>query len=63
MTEEYRKRQREYQAKYNAANTTRIYVKLNNKTDKDIIDFLDTVENRQGLVKELLRDHMYRGKA
>lgn len=44
--------------KYNVANTTRIYIALNNKTDKDIIDHLETVGNKQGYIKELIRKDM-----
>lgn len=41
--------------KYNVANTTRIYIALNNKTDKDIINHLEAVGNKQGYIKELIR--------
>ena len=44
--------------KYNIANTTRIYIALNNKTDKDIIDHLEKVGNKQGYIKELIRKDM-----
>ena len=43
---------------YDANNTTRVFVRLNNKTDADILAYLDTVPNKQGLIKELLRNHM-----
>ena len=43
------------QQKYNAANTTRVYLKLNNKTDADIIEYLDSAENKQGIIKDLIR--------
>lgn len=41
--------------KYDAKNTKQILLKLNKKTDSDIIKFLETVENKQGLIKSLLR--------
>ena len=46
------------QAKYDAKNTTGIYLKLNNKTDADILRKLEEVENRQGYIKELIRRDM-----
>jgi len=46
--------------KYNVANTTRIYIALNNKTDKDIIDHLEAVGNKQGYIKELIRKDISR---
>ena len=44
-----------YNAKYDKNNTTRVSIKLNNNTDSDILEFLESVENKQGLIKELLR--------
>ena len=43
------------QERYDKANTTRIYLKLNNKTDKDIIEKLNLVESKQGYIKECIR--------
>lgn len=43
------------QAKYDKSNTTQINLKLNNKTDEDIIKRLSEVENKQGYIKELIR--------
>ena len=42
-------------AKYDANNTRQIVFKFNIGTDKDILDRLDSVQNRQGYVKELIR--------
>ena len=42
-------------AKYDADNAKRIYLKLNKKTDADIIGFLASKENVQGYIKELIR--------
>lgn len=44
--------------KYDANNTTRLYIKLNNNTDADIIEHLKSVANKQGYIKELMRDDM-----
>lgn len=43
-------------AKYDKAHTKGIYLKLNLETDKDIIEFLDGVENVQGYIKQLIRN-------
>lgn len=43
------------QQKYDAANTTRIYIKLNNRTDLDIIERLEEAVNKQGYIKSLIR--------
>ena len=44
-------------AKYNAENTTRVYLNLNNTYDRDIIEGLASVPNKAGLIKQLLRDY------
>lgn len=46
------------QAKYDAEHTQGVYLKLNTKTDKDIIEQLNMVANRQGYIKELIRNDM-----
>ena len=43
---------------YNASNITRLNIALNNKTDADILAYLETIPNKQGLVKRLLRTSM-----
>jgi len=53
--EEYRRRQNEFQAKYDKEFTTMITFKLNKKTDSDIIDKLASQTNRQGYIKALIR--------
>ena len=42
-------------AKYDQQNTKQIKLKLNLKTDKDIIAKLDQVDNTQGYIKDLIR--------
>ena len=41
--------------RYDRKNTTRLYIKLNNKTDSDILEALEKIENKQGYIKELIR--------
>ena len=50
-----------YTKKYDENNTTRVQLKLNNKTDDDIIAYLDSLDNKQGTIKRLLREEMSRG--
>ena len=47
--------QRRAVKKYDAANTVQIRLKLNRGTDKDIIDKLEKLENKQGYIKDLIR--------
>lgn len=42
--------------KYDKAHTLRIGLKLNIKTDADVIDRLNSVPNKQGYIKGLIRD-------
>lgn len=51
-----------YTKKYDENNTTRVQLKLNNKTDADILEYLDSVENKQGTIKRLLREEISRLK-
>lgn len=44
------------QAKYDKEHTVGFYVKLNKVSDADVIEKLKTVENRQGYIKELIRN-------
>lgn len=41
--------------KYDSANTAQIHLKLNKKTDADILEKLGTVVNKQGYIKDLVR--------
>ena len=41
--------------KYDEAHTTQFKMKLNKGTDKDILDKLSSVENKQGYIKDLIR--------
>ena len=48
------------QAKYDAEHTTGVYLKLNKKNDADILDRLASVSNKQGYIKELIREDIKR---
>lgn len=45
-------------AKYDKSNTKSIFLKLNIKTDADVLEHLETVGNKQGYIKELIRKDM-----
>ena len=42
-------------AKYDAANTVQLKMKLNKKTDADILAKLEQAGNKQGYIKALIR--------
>ena len=42
--------------KYDAANTKQLNLKLNLKTDADILEHLEKQENVQGYIKDLIRE-------
>ena len=44
--------------KYDAANTRQIHLKLNLKTDAQMIAWLDQKDNVQGYIKDLIREDM-----
>ena len=50
--------QRKATAKYDKENTVQFRMKLNLKTDKDILDRLASVPNKQGYIKALIREDM-----
>ena len=54
--------QREAAARYDADNTVRVSLKLNRRTDADIIAYLQGQPNKQGLIKTLLRAEMEKGR-
>lgn len=43
-------------SKYDAQNTIQIKLKLNKGTDSDILAKLETMGNKQGYIKQLIRD-------
>ena len=50
------------QARYDAEHTVRVAMKLNTKTDKDIIEWLERQESKQGSIKEAIRSMIKAGK-
>jgi len=44
--------------KYDAANTIQLGLKLNRKTDADILERLEREPNKQGYIKALIRANM-----
>jgi hypothetical protein len=42
--------------KYNQANVKQYKLNLNKKTDADIIEVLESKENKQGYIKDLIRN-------
>lgn len=49
------------QAKYDANNTIFIGLKLNLKTDKEIVEWLDKQPSRQGSIKSALKEFLKNG--
>ena len=47
---------------WDSKNTTQIRMKLQNKTDRDILDLLGSLQNKQGYIKRLIRDDMIGAK-
>ena len=43
---------------YEKNNCTRVSIKLGNKTDADIIEWLKKQKNKQGYIKELIRQNI-----
>lgn len=46
----------EAQERYDKKNTIQIRLKLNRKTDADIIEKLNSVASKQGYIKRLIRE-------
>ena len=46
------------QKKYDKVNTTQVLLKLNTKTDADVIGKLEEVGNKQGFIKDLIRNSL-----
>lgn len=47
--------QRKAGAKYDAANTIQVHLKLNRQTDADILRRLEEIGSKQGYIKSLIR--------
>lgn len=52
------KKSSEAQMKYDAKNTIQFKMKLNKSTDHDIIERLSQQKNKQGYIKELIRNDL-----
>lgn len=46
------------QIAWNEAHTTRVVMRLNHNTDADILSKLEAVGNKQGYIKELIRNDL-----
>ena len=57
----YNEVQKKAQMKYDAKATKQIKLKLNITSDKDILDKLEQVDNKQGYIKELIRKDIMAG--
>lgn len=58
LSEQAYNKKKERNAKYAAEHTTRVVVNLNHNTDQDILSYLNSIQNKQGFIKELLRTRM-----
>lgn len=54
--------QKKASQKYSRNNTKRYAIELNLKTDSDVIKILDSVPNKQGYIKELIKKEIYKDK-
>ena len=48
-------------AKYKKKAIKKYLIELNKTTDADMIAYLDAQSNKQGLIKQLIREHMNKG--
>jgi hypothetical protein len=48
--------QKKAKRKYRRENSKQLNVEFNKKTDADILERLDQVENKQGYIKKLIRE-------
>ncbi len=48
-------------AAWDRTNTTQLKLKLNRKTDADILDWLEKQDSKQGSIKKLIREAISRG--
>lgn len=46
------------QARFDAQNTKRYTLKLNKRTNAELIELLDSAESQQGLIKQALREYI-----
>ena len=60
LTVEAKVRKNKYDLAYNSQHTTPVRINLNNRTDADILAYLSTIPNKQGMIKRLVREQMER---
>lgn len=48
------------QRRYDAENTRQVHLKLNRRTDGDVLERLDSVPSKQGYIKRLIREDLER---
>lgn len=58
----WRENQLKYNSDYQKENIKQITLKLNSLTEKELIDFLDTKDNKQGYIKALIKADMEHNK-
>ena len=54
---------RKYQNQYNKEHYRQIVIRLNNETDKELIDWLSSQENLAGYIKQIAREDMEKKKS
>ena len=50
------------QTEWDAKNTVQLKLKLNRRTDADIIDWLNSLDNKQGTIKDIIRKEIGESK-
>lgn len=53
-------KQKKYTQDWKAKNVKQVKIDLNRNTDEDIIKYLDSMDNKQGYLKDLIRKDMKR---
>lgn len=56
------KKSTEWQRRYDEKHIRSVYMKLNKVYDADILEKLDSVGNKQGYIKDLIRNDIKRNK-
>ena len=62
MKSRYTPSQAEAQARWDKENIRRVVLKLVRTTDADILEWMESKENMQGYLKNLIREDMKRSK-
>lgn len=60
MAEKYTEAQKRATLKYRETNIKRYTVEFSKTKDSDLIEYLDSVDNRTGTIKEAIREKMER---